>query len=229
MRNNCLKCALVSTLLTGAFIVSAGEASNSTYVGAEAIYSSMGFKKDYGANLFAKNAPGLNFFVGHMFHENFGAEVGFEWFKKKKRTDVNLNTGEVVAGGSPLTNPVTVNTSFKQQYPYLALIGKTNFDENNFVSLSLGLDLAKHKSSYVQTKDNGASVSRPSRNFNKTKMIPFVKASYEYKFNQDLGLKASLGWKNTARVKTTAAEHNALEVRPKNSLNFGIGLNWYVA
>ncbi len=228
MRTNYLKCALVTTMLTGAFVASADAAANKAYVGAGLVYSSMKFTKDYGANLFAKNAPGLNVFAGYMFTDNFGLEAGYEHYKKKKKT-VDVSAGERIAGGNALLNPYTISTSVQQTHPYILAIAKTNmFDENLNLGVGIGLSYSKLKAFHAATSSNGAAIN-PIKEFNYStkKILPMVKTFAEYKFDQ-FAVEASLGWKNTSKLKVNSSEDSKKEIKAKNSFNAGLGIKWYV-
>ena len=118
--------------------------NHSTYFGTDVVYNNTQFKENYGVNIFSKRpASGLNLFAGHMFGENFGAELGFEFYKRMQRT-VNITAGNMVAGtliDSPLES-ILFHTTFKQRHPYLGAIAKTTFlGNNNFISLMFGISI----------------------------------------------------------------------------------------
>src|SRR5690348_3147210 len=59
------------------------------YVGLDAQYRSMEFKKDRGNNIAAKSYPQGNIFVGLRFCDYWGVEFGYQGTNNKKR-DVTL-------------------------------------------------------------------------------------------------------------------------------------------
>lgn len=204
------------------------------YVGLDAVYNWIGFKKDYGQNIFKKQAPGVNVFAGYMFHENFGAELGFEWDKKVKK-DVTIPVGDTVAGTTIPTVALgggnqAYKTYVKQSHPYLGLLAKTDIlAEKNFLSLTLGLSLSNIKAQINNYSSNGVSVS-VIRNFSKTKLIPFVKVAFEHKFTQQWGAKLFAGWRNTSAFKLDAKEtaNTYQKIKFKDTFNVGFGVAYYI-
>ena len=175
----------VGAILTASSFSSIAHANanigTSNYVGIDAVYSSMKFKKDYGDNIFSKKMiPGINIFAGHMINENFGAEIGYEVDKKMKRTE-KVSAGATVAGIFVDPNVVSFQsfkTSIKQHHAYLGGIAKKAiFDDNNIVGLMLGVSI-----SHIQAKYNIFADSTPisrdiTRTFSSTKPIAIIRAS----------------------------------------------------
>lgn len=230
-------------LSAAALLVSLAAASNvyadvnsgmlyGTYLGVDAVASKLKFEKDYGENIFSKKlAPGLNFFVGHMFHENFGAEVGFEIEKKMKRT-TNVNSGTMVA------NRVVPNTSgfesyktdFKQYHTYLGVAAKANLVANIFASLMVG-GVFSHVSAKFSIFDNGLHNVSPSvdRSFSKTKLTFLVRGLVEQKFHDQFSVRALVSWKNTSTINMDAKEGSyPFKVKTRNSFSPGLGITCYL-
>ena len=149
--------AFAVTLASSSYSYAAN--TRNTYVGLDVVYNSMKLKKDYGGNIFSKKmAPGLNFSVGHMFHENFGAELGIEVEKKMKRT-ARVPAVEIVANIPGLLPGATIqweayNTQIKQRHPYLGFIAKGNLFNNTFASLMIGGALSNIKASFHKFADS---------------------------------------------------------------------------
>ncbi len=206
---------------------------HSTYFGTDVVYNNTQFKENYGVNIFSKRpAPGLNLFAGHMFGENFGAELGFEFYKKMQRTET-ITSGNTAAGR--FINPayidfVSYNTTFTQRHPYIGAIAKTAIlGSNNYISLLLGVSVSHINAKYTQFRDNFGSRD-DVRTFSKTKPIGIIKATFEHKFNERFALKVSTAWRNTAKFKIKSQEDsaNSAEVRLKNSFNLGAGATYYI-
>ncbi|MGD0466574.1 MAG: outer membrane beta-barrel protein [Gammaproteobacteria bacterium] len=226
----------VLAFVMGLSVTSSAYANHSTYLGADAVYGSTKFKKDYGANIFSKKpAPGLNLFVGHMFNENFGAELGFEVYKKMKRTENQINEGTIVAG---FAVPIgmkweSYKTTLVQRHPYFGAIIKTNITDNNSVSLLVGASLSHIKAQYTIFND-GSGVHTvngdTTRTFSKTKLIPIIRATLEHKFNKQFGVRTILSWKNTSAFKLKSQERpsSATLIKAKDTFNIGIGATYYI-
>ena len=206
------------------------------YVGLDAVYSNMKFKQDFGGNIFAKKAaPGLNLFVGHMFHENFGAELGIEFDKQMKKT-AKVNAGNKVAGcliDPNLLKFASYKTTVKQRHPYLGFIAKTNvLGDDNSVSLMVGVSLSHINAQYNYFEsDLGTIDPSITRTFTKTKPVGVVRAAFEHKFNDNFGLRALATWRNTSQFKIKAKEKGANKdtmIKLKDTFNVGIGAVYYI-
>lgn len=230
--------ALLSTIMaTAAIATSSVYAHNSKadaqfYVGADAMYSKLGFKQDYGKEIFSKKfAPGINLFAGHMFNENFGMELGWEMYKKMKRS-ATVTSGNKAAGVyiDPAIRFVDYDTKIAQNYPYIGAVAKTNIlGSDNLISLMIGASIANIKAQYTVVRTNGGPLNT-IRNFNQTKPILIAKAMFEHKFNNNFGLRATATWKNTSRFKIKSKEDSASkeEIKLKDSLSFGLGATYYI-
>ena len=209
--------------------------TSSTYIGADAVYGKMKFREYYGDNIFSKKwIPGVNLFVGHMFNENWGAEIGYEVDKKMKRTEETVAVGNTVAGTyldpASLIRFASYNTSFKQHHAYLGATAKTNiFGDNNFVSLMLGISLSHIQAKYNYFRD-GFGAADMTRTFSKTKPITIIRASVEHKLDNNFGLRLSTTWKNTSRfrVKSEEKPSSAAEIKLKDTINLGFGISYYI-
>ena len=224
--------------ITGLSIASCAYAdtNHSTYLGADAVYSIMKFKQDFGGNIFSKKpAPGLNLFVGHMFNEHFGAEVGFEFYKKMKRTEDQIKEGTMVAGVPVLEgfNWESYRTSLSQRHPYFGVIVKTNITDNNSVSLLTGAFLSNIKAQYIIFNDGSEEHSiygDTIRTFSKTKLVPMIRATLEHKFNNNIGIRTLLTWKNTSvfKVKSQESSSGNTQIKSKDTFNIGLGVTYYI-
>ena len=198
---------------------------NATYVGLDAVYNWMGFKQDYGQNIFKKQAPGLNVFVGHMFHQNFGAELGFEWDKKVKK-DVTIAANEKVAGSIVSTTASQVyKTKIDQTHPYLGVLAKTHLMNNTSISLLVGASLSNIKAKYDLSTPSVAT-----RTFKKTKLIPLVRLAVEHKISDKFGIRGLVAWKNTSafKVKSQETPSTTTEIKLKDTFNVGFGVAYYL-
>jgi len=219
-------------------VPSSNAVGNSTYVGADAMYSASTFQQDFGGNVISKKLiPGLNLFFGHMFNEHFGAEIGVDVYKRMKNT-VTVETGSVLLGEMITTEPgapanwISTKTSFSQRHPYAGIIAKANATNNNSVSLLAGVSLSHIKINYSAFDDQAHDLLNDEvvRNFSKTKIIPIIRATVEHKFNDKFGVRASLAWKNTSAFKLKSKENPSVGalIKAKDTFTFGIGATYYI-
>lgn len=229
---------LVSLLATTSYsqAIVANALNPSTSLGVNAVYSGMKFKKDYGSNIFSsKMAPGLNVFVRHMFNETWGAEIGYEMYKKMKRT------GDVYAGSNLLgifLNPALIDSySYKasesHNHSYLGAIAKFNLlDDKNIFSVMLGVSSTNIKNKlHIFQSITGGVISEENihRTFTKNKLVPIARVGFERKFTEKFGVHALIGWKNLSKFKIRTEETDSdCKVRLKDNVNFGIGFNYYI-
>ncbi len=235
-RLNASAFAFVIALSATSYSQIAQASGTSTYVGVDAIASSLKFKNDYGNNVFSKKVtPGVNIFVGHMFNDNWGAEIGYETEKKMKRT-TTFGPGSTVSGYR-LTNAdgnESYSSTLKQHHPYLAAIAKTNiFDDNNFASIMLGVSVSHIEAKQNQFYSSTTPGTNITKTFARTKPIAIIKATIEHKFNSHFGLRLLAGWKNTSKIKMRSQENgtsnnSVLQVKPKDTFNLGVGVSYYI-
>jgi len=224
---NSLLIAVLGVLSVTPVVLHANTSTN--YVGVDAVYSFMGFKTNYGANMFAKRAPGLNAFYGHKFNHIFGAEVGYEAEAKRSRVAVvyvnDYAAGVQVEG----VRHEAYITKLYQKHPYVGVSASTAIKENNTLSMLIGGSLSHIRAIYNQYADS-AGATDLTRTFAKTKLIPMVRVSAEHHFNDQFGLRALCTWRNTSQFKIKTQENPLAdsEVKLKNAINVGLGLtyNW---
>jgi hypothetical protein len=220
--------AFVVALSATSYSHAHGNVAGESYVGLDAVYNFMGFKSGYGDNMFKKSAPGLNLFVGHMFHENFGAEAGFEYDKNVKRSNT-AGPGSRVCGASISGNTISYDSKLKQSNPYVGLVGKYNVFDNTSVALMVGGSLSHVNAKYTITSNtlNIAGVNGTATTFSKTRLLPVVRGSVEHKVTDRFGLRALVTWRNTSAIKMTAKETNLQQVKLKDTFSLGIGALYY--
>lgn len=218
------------------------KANDFTYFsGVDYLYSKTKFKEDFGGNIiFTKPISGLNVFVGRMFNEHFGAEIGLEFYRKMEKTVNRISSGVVVAGATvPNSEPgdppywESFKTTFSQRHPYIGIVIKTNLTENNILSLFSGASLSSIRIQYTIFDGADFSISPvPAmvRTFSKTKVIPMLRATIEHKCNNKLGIRALVGWKQTSLFKMKSQENNISNacIKAKDSFNFGVGAIYYI-
>lgn len=221
--------AFVTTLLISSY------SHSEVYFGVDAVMSKMTFKKDYGESIFSKRwAPGGNFFVGAMFHKNFGMELGYEIEQKMKRT-ATVNAGNYTAGIIvPTALPWAMyNTTAGQSHSYLGILAKANVFDSTFVGLMIGASLSKVNAKYHLFKTSLGPDNVP-KTFTKTKSVGLIKGMLEHKIHNQVGVRALAIWKNMSKFKVKPKEapsnagENPIEIRLKDTFNFGIGVTYYI-
>lgn len=225
--------AFIAILSAASYSSAQASGSSSNYVGIDAVYASMKFREYYGDNIFnKKEIPGVNLFAGHMFNKNWGFEAGYEVDKKMKRDSVRVNEGQTVAGQlvAPGLGFEDYNTHLKQHHAYLGVLGKHNLFSNNiFASLMLGMSLSHAHAKFNIFDDGTPAHIDMTRSFAKTKLIPIIRATVDYKITDKLGLRALTTWRKTSKFKIIAEQANSTsQIKLKNTINVGAGITYYI-
>lgn len=200
----------------------------SFYLGADAVYSKIGFKENHGNNIFTKkSSPGLNFFVGHMFNENFGAEIGYE-FEKKQKSNGQVTAGNNFAGWrAPAMGGFSFDAELKQTHPYLAVIGNVNIYDNFFVQALVGASVSSIKSKYTWV-DSVLNFT-DNATFSKTKPVAMVRLSAGYKLTDKCDVRAYATWRNTATIQVKSPDTSRGNlIKAKDTYNVGLGIVYHI-
>jgi hypothetical protein len=221
---------VAASIISTASNVYAVESTTNTpsfYLGADAVYSRMGFKGNYGSNIFEKSAPGINVFVGHLFNNNFGAEVGFEIEKKEKKSG-NINAGTYFAGWVvPPMGGFSFNSEVKQRHPYLGLVGNLNINNDFFVQGLLGVSVSNVHAKYTWT--DSALNFADAATFSKTKPVAMVRLSVGYKLTDKFDVRAYTTWRNTSNIKIKSPDTTRGNlIKLKDTYNVGLGVVYHI-
>jgi hypothetical protein len=201
------------------------------YIGVDLVQSYMKFHNDFGGNIFAKSAPGLNLFFGHMCNKNFGFEIGYEAEKKKQRSETILS-GNIVAGNlvQVIDGFESYYTTVKKRQPYLGFTAKMPVTNRNFLQLLLGYSLVNVTAKSLLISNNAGSIDETS-SYVKTKAVPMLRAAFEHKYTNNFGVKVFAAWRNTKQIKIMSQEKSttmSFEAKLKNTINIGAGLIYYI-
>ena len=165
------------------------------FVGLGYQYGSMKAKNDW-AKVANKKQDGALAFVGAKFHENFGAELGWEQSSSKNRQTTAVGTFDGVA-----TNNGTQKVKTKVSGGYVDLQGYLPVVDNFEVlgSLGMGSVVAKINS----TVDVLSSVAHKNKLNQKSKrsLVGRVGVGAKYMFTDMFGVRVMAKWENTSRIK----------------------------
>lgn len=230
---------IISSIVSGWCLSIAAYAnvdSHKIYFGADVLYSSTKMQKNFGGNVFAQEmVPGVNLFLGHMFNENFGVEVGFELDKTTNQT-AYISEQDTICGVPP-NNPLQIysvhHSKFNQNHSYLGIIAKTNISDKNLISVLIGGSL-----SHVLAKNNllgnqlvsvGFEPDHMTYTFKKTKLIPMVRIAFEHQFNKNYNIRFLATWKKMSKMIISSSEINSGylgTIKLKNTITLGIGFSY---
>ena len=196
----------------------------SFYFGVSGFYSNVHFKENYGSNMFAKSFVGANGFFVYMFNNSLGFEFGYP-IERTKHNTIVMHANQYIAG-----NPMSVwwtngilTSAVKQRHPYLGLM--LSSDINNELAISTLLGIASYN---IHAKYNVYQPSMTGLNqtvtFSKTKRIPVVRLSLDYKINHRYVIRVFTTWRKTSKVQITSEQGSSHLIELKNSFSSGIGV-----
>jgi len=210
---------------------------NSTYIGADVIYTKTRFQSGFGDNVFSKKmAPGVNLFAGLMFNKYLGGEIGFE--VDDPNSDINYAAGSEAVFGVANNNASLIYSGYQakinQNHLYFGLIAKTNIFDKNFFSILIGGSVSHIKAranlfgKYINFFGGEFIPTDAVYTFDKNKLIPIVKIKFGYKCNDNSNINLSSTWKKTSKINITSQESSGSMVKLKNSINVGLGFSYYI-
>lgn len=219
------------------------------YVGVDAEWRHMNFKRGYGDNVFKRNTPQGNAYVGVRLSDYFAIEAGYQAAKKKSRscaikqgdlllgfdpTDTSMNLG---AAGFPDTLNIVGTTQIKGAH--LNLLGILPVWGEYRIQLigSVGYASLKAKQSLKVIDATGGGV--PTIQFNgydaysKRKNVLKLGAGLQHMLTDNWGIRAMFKWENTQRIQIPGTLFQGVDpntmalqtatVRLKNSTIYSLG------
>jgi hypothetical protein len=193
------------------------------YLGLDAVYSNMQFRKDFGRNIFNKSTVGGNIAFGYSLTNTIGFEVGHEEAKKKK-TEVTLYEKNYAAGWlvTNYTGPVVFKSEFRQRHSYFGVIFNSNINEDCFASILFGASLSKIKAQYsmLQSRSTITGIDH----YSKTKLIPTARLALIFKLADHVGIRIFSTWRDTNKFKIKSKEYKSYTIKLNNYFNWGIGV-----
>lgn len=206
------------------------------YGGVDVGMQNFGFKSGYGDNLFAKQLPVGNLFIGIKFNDYFGIEGGYETTIDKKK-ETTIGAGDTILGNLIYAIDVKNISQFNRFRVYGLHLGLTGrypiFSKEDHTGLSivgyLGIKYTTVKSSrniFKITPALGPTEAYNSRinlDTDNKKNLARLAFGLEYFFYNHVGLRTLIGWENTARLKPVN-NGGGYMANLKNSYKYSIGI-----
>lgn len=204
------------------------------YVGADAQWRHMEFKKGFGKDQTKSNYPQGNIYLGLKLNQYLGLEAGYERAKTLKRdtsalgSDVNF--GAVFVPGAP-NQLLQINTKTKLRAFHANVVGFLPICEEYRLQLIGSLGIARvniNTSRNVISVDNIALTDTEAASvqqvFSKKKWVPRIGIGLQHMLTCQLGVRAMANWEGTSMTLKTLDSLPVFSARTKNSLNLGLGL-----
>jgi hypothetical protein len=193
------------------------------YIGMDAKWYRMPFKKGFGDNLAESNYPQINGFVGVKLNEFFGVEAGYEVSANKTR-DALVNDGDtyfsvVIPAGFDEFKTVTETkiSGFNVNF-----VGFMPISEEHALDLIGAVGLAHLKLRIIHS----VPAHDVRTEFSKEKWVPKLSLGLQHMLAKQFGVRATVGWQKTSRLGDVipAVQPSAEIAKVKDSTSVGFGL-----
>lgn len=198
------------------------------YAGIDAGYQRHTFETGFGNNLFKKQQPAANLYVGTKFNDYFGFEFGIDRSTNKK-TDVSLSNPSDPVLGANLNGvmPILLESKSKFSGYHVNLVGNypVNKQENCSIIGGIGLKRASVRlERNITSIAGGPFVSNVS--LSQTKTIIRLSGGVQYFFNEHFGARAYATWEESSKLKPTGVttQGSNVEARLNNSFGYYVGI-----
>ncbi len=208
------------------------------YVGVGAQVLKLELEKAYGGPLFNKGViPGSTVFAGVRFGDFLGAELGYNYFSRKREAMLGIN--DIFPGtGQPLGNFGPDWTRYRTR----VLIKDVNLGVTGYLPLetigcmfsktevfgTVGVSRASVKMHLqVLALSDGSTPSGAIDTFTKKKTIPLARVGLQQNITENINLSLFSEWKHLSGFKMkTQRAGSLLELRLKDSVSYGLRLGY---
>lgn len=224
---------LFTTLVTFHSTASAWAWRFDPYAGADMQWRRTDYKGGFGDNIFAHTYPQANGYVGLKFCDDLALEAGYEAGESKTR-QATLTTGDIAAG-TPITSafsPTVFKSTAKFQGPHLDLVGYYSPCPESDLKVIGSIGAARIKGTFERrTIQIAGNISMNTvRTLNVQKTVLRLGGGLQYMLDCHWGIRGMVGWENLSNMVANANDGAAgqfiPEVKPKNSVNYSIGILW---
>lgn len=225
-----LKTTSSAVIAFALFSMPATSCEISPYIGIDGQINRMHFKNGYGSNIFPKHYPQINLYAGLRYDDSYALEVGYvsEAVKSKYTT---LYTGDVVLGSTVPRDlsPALFKTYVKISGYHLGFVNNWCEPQWERFRVIWGVGFAFLRSD--AERDN-ISIGNPpikgnARHFKKEKVVFRLMVGSEYRFKNNLGIRASLFFLQTSQMAMKAQPISGRYtpiIKPKDSFVYSLGV-----
>jgi len=231
----------LSTLATTAFfcLVSPLQAATiswqitvTPYIGLAAQGLHAHLPNDLGGNVFKQDFPQGNAFVGVRFNDYVGVEGGYEITPTKKSVTVlsggSKLFGQIAPSAPPLGPSIQYSKSQLKNW-HASLVGFLPLSEHYPFKLLGSVGITRLKVFYfnfnLATPTNTLNPFPTIVTFANNKTVLRLNAGGQYMLSDMLGIRALVGWNNTARLDSLPSKETATnKIQFSNTWNYGLGV-----
>lgn len=201
------------------------------YVGLDGQLRTLQYGSNNGGNIFAKNFPQINGYVGLAFNECFAVELGYEYAFKQKRT-VRLGPGDNFFGANIPEGDFLVNSSSANiQGVHGSLVGRYPIWDCPNIKLlaTIGMTYLRTNLSMTAVEDSFGTLEPITDRFNQSKLVARLGGGLEHMITDCIGVRGLIVWEDTSQFKRIRAStegggtFNGV-AGLRSSLNYSLGL-----
>ena len=202
------------------------------YFGADVQYCKMCFKQNYGDNLYSKKSLGLNPFVGINIKDSpFSIEAGYQYCDSSRTSTLTANEYASGVQVPQMLEPITFRSSLKLKGPHVSLLLLTPRYDVYPVQFFGGIGISHTKATFERaTMQFNSLVGKTNRKMEASRSLRRLTLGANYFFTENFAIRATLALVNTEKLHAFASNgiqsHFIPEVRPQNSVYYGLGLRW---
>lgn len=201
-------------------------------IGADIQYRYMSAKKGFGDNLVKEQYPQGSVYGGLKLNDWFGLELGYQTStqvtRKQTLSGSAANAYSTILDLEP--DSWSFNTRSSIQGVYGSLVGFLPISEEYRLTLLASAGFARLKAKTTsRLTDVGTGQDLGNIAFSSTKWIPKVNVGIQHMIQDDIGVRALVGWEQTSKFShmpatLTSGNANNYRLSLKDSTTLGLGM-----
>ncbi len=209
------------------------ETSLEPYVGLDAQLRDMQYKRNNGGNVFAKQFPQVNGYIGLQFTDCVALELGYEYAFKQNRT-VRVGPGQFIVGGAAIAPGEFIDTNTSAYFHgfHGSLVGKLPVWECPNLQL-LGTVGVTYLNVHLTSKPfedifGPLPAGEFDRTFRQSKFIPRLGIGLQHMLTDCIGMRGMIVWEGTNQFSNIKATQVGVDpsvfASLRGSFNYSLGL-----
>jgi|GEM_PF-5464956 hypothetical protein len=203
------------------------------YIGTDIQMRHMSFERNYGRNLFGRTSLGGSLYTGLNVFPNFGVEVGYDSMPTQSR-EKTLASGTIFSGSKKVTpdlSPIVFQTKEDIRGPYINLLGLYPISEVFPLEIIGSLGISFLRAHFERAVICAGNYNVDMNRIYKThRNVIKIGTGLQYGLTDYIKVRTSIYFSQTNKLNACSIEGfcGVLtdEIKPNNSLLFGLGLIW---
>lgn len=196
------------------------------YIGGDAQIRHITFERKFGGNMFKKNYPQPNFYIGLKGNEYIGLEVGYEFSRSHTRS-VSVTAQDFLLGDQyPFTVRQNVIARFKGFHS--TLVGFLPVCDIDCLKVLVGIGIVNFRIKLESKLTHLDEEPQPVLGVRlmESKYVLRLMTGLQYMITDHFGVRANIRWENTAKIKhiSPIRQFSPSTAKANNSIVYGLGL-----